>query len=158
MVLPFFLRSKRPVDVEVTRCPLDNDLLDKGAEELPARVQIGVPVDGIQELVQERVSPFRLQPIGNLVDGQAALVEVEQARGVGVNLIEPAHDGRFGLGVPAAFLLGTWTSGGYDRIELLRIRGDVADFLDDFLVKHGDRVAWVPAGGGYDHVLVRLGA
>lgn len=135
MVLPFFWRSKRPVDVEVTRCPLDNDLLDKGAEELPARVQIGVPVDGIQELVQERVSPFRLQPIfliaggffldaeflqavlqgcfflveciqpiGNLVDGQAALVEIEQARGVGVNLIEPAHDGRFGLGVSAAMI------------------------------------------------------
>lgn len=189
MVLPFFLCSESPVDVEVTWRPLDDDLLDKGAEELPARVQVGIAVDGIQELAHEFMRPFRLQPfflvaggfflhaellqadlqgrfflveriqsIGNLVDGQAALVEIEQARGVGVNLIEPAHDGRFGLGIPSALLLCIGTARRYNRVELLRIGGDAADFIDDFLVKPSNRIARIPAGWVNDHALVALGA
>lgn len=189
MVLPFFLRSESPVDVEGTRCPLDDDLLDEGAEELPACVQVGIAVDSIQELAHEFMGSFRLQPlflvadgfflhaellqadlqgcfflveriqpISNLVDGQAALVEIEQARGVGVNLIEPAHDGRFGLCVLAALLLCIGTAGCHNRVELLRIGGDAADFIDDSLVKPSNRIARIPAGWVDDHALVALGA
>ena len=189
MVLPFFLCSESPVDVEVTWRPFDNDLLDEGAEELPACVQVGIAVDGIQDLVQEFMRPFRLQPlflvaggfflhaellqadlqgcfflieriqpIGNLVDGQATLVEIEQARGVGVNLIQSAHDGRFGLCVLAALLLCIGTAGCHNRVELLRIGGDAADFIDDSLVKPSNRIARIPAGWVEDHTLVALGA
>ena len=63
MVLPFFLRSESPVDVKVTRRPLDDDLLDKGAEEFPTCVHVGITVDGIQELVHEFMRSFRLQPL-----------------------------------------------------------------------------------------------
>lgn len=152
MVLPFFLCSERPEDVEVAWRPLDDDLLDEGPEELPARVQVSIAVDGIQKLGHELMRSLRLkslflvagglllhpellqaylqgffffieciQPVGNLVDCQAALVEVKQARSVGVNLIQPVHDGHFGIGIPAALLLGIGATGCHDCVEFLRV-------------------------------------
>lgn len=152
MVLPFFLCSERPEDVEVSWRPLDDDLIDKGTEELPARVQVGIAVDGIQELGHElmRSLGFQslvlfagglllhvellyaglqgffflvecVQPVGNFVDGQATLVEVKQAGGGCVNLVQAMQYGIFSLGIPAALLLSIGATGCHDCIELLRV-------------------------------------